>query len=245
MTQRRQAVQVSPDQSFKGRQFTAEVILWAVRWYLMFPISYRDLELMLLDRGVEVDHATIFRWIQAYAVELEKRIRPHLRMSNGSWRVDETYVKVKGRWMYLYRAVDSRGQTIDFLLSAKRDAEAAKRFFRKALAQPHTVNPRTITVDKNAAYPKATAEMKKDGELWRRSRLRQVKYLNNIVEQDHRRVKRLTGPGLGFGGFWTARRTLAGYEAMAMIRKGQVRNIGGSDIRAQAEFIAGLFGVAA
>jgi transposase, IS6 family len=130
-----------------------------------------------------VDHTTIFRWIQAYAVELEKRIRPHLRMSNGSWRVDETYVKVKGRWMYLYRAVDSRGQTIDFLLSAKRDAEAAKRFFRKALAQPHTVNPRTITVDKNAAYPKATMEMKKDGELWRRSRLRQVKYLTDNFDK--------------------------------------------------------------
>src|SRR6202142_4145482 len=94
---------------FKGQQFTAEVILWAVRWYLMFPISHRHLELMLLGRGVEVDHTTIFRWIQAYAEELEKRIRPHLRMSNGSWRVDETYVRVKGRWMYLYRAVDSRG----------------------------------------------------------------------------------------------------------------------------------------
>ncbi len=201
MTQRRQAVQVSPDQSFKGRQFTAEVILWAVRWYLMFPISYRDLELMVLDRGVEVDHTTIFRWVQAYAAELEKRIRRHLRMSNGSWRVDETYVKVKGRWIYLYRAVDSRGQAVDFLLSAKRDAEAAKRFLRRALAQPRTVNPRTITVDKNAAYPKAIAEMKKDGELWRRSKLRQVKYLNNIVEQDHRRVKRLIGPALGFGGF--------------------------------------------
>ena len=92
---------------FKGRQFTAEAILWAVRWYLMFPVSYRDLELMLLDRGVEVDHTTIFRWIQAYAAELEKRTRPHLRMSNGSWRVDETYVRVKGRWTYLYRAVDS------------------------------------------------------------------------------------------------------------------------------------------
>src|SRR4051794_18196013 len=171
---------------FKGRQFTAEVILWAVRWYLMFPISYRDLELMLQDRGVAVDHTTIFRWIQAYAPELEKRIRPHLRTCNGSWRVDETYVKVKGRWTYLYRAVDSRGQTIDFLLSAKRDAAAAKRFFRKALGQPHTVNPRTITVDKNAAYPAAVSAMKREGELWRFSRLRQVKYLNNIVEQDHR-----------------------------------------------------------
>src|ERR1700761_408954 len=234
MARRRDAVKIRQDRPFKGRQFSAAVILWAVRWSLMFPISYRDLALMLADRGVAVDHTTIFRWIQACAVELEERIRPHLRTSNGSWRVDETYVKVKGRWTYLYRAVDSQGQTIDFLLSAKRDAEAAKRLFRKALGQPHTVNPRTITVDKNAAYPKAASEMKKAGELWRRSQLRQVKYLNNIVEQDHRRIKRLICPGLGFGNFWTARRTLTGYEVMAIIRKGQVRNISGQDIRAQA-----------
>ena len=148
----------------------------------MFPISYRDLELMLADRGVTVDHSTIFRWVQAYAEEVEKRIRPHLRPSNGSWRVDETYIQVKGRWAYLYRAVDSTGQTIDFRLSATRDAAAAKRFFRKALTQPHNVNPRTVTVDKNPAYPVAVAQMKRDGELWRCSRLRQVKYLNNIVE---------------------------------------------------------------
>ena len=159
--------------------------------------------------------------------------------------MDETYVRVKGRWMYLYRAVDSRGQTIDFLLSAKRDAEAAKRFFRKALGQPHTVNPRTITVDKNPAYPKAVTEMKADGELWRFSRLRQCKFLNSIVEQDHRRIRRLIRPGLGFHSFWTARRTLAGYEAMAMIRKGQLRNIGGRDMRAQASVIAELFESAA
>jgi transposase, IS6 family len=236
---------VAQGEAFKVRHFTAEVIVWAVRWYLMFPISYRDLELMLSDRGVTVDHTTIFRWIQAYAVELEKRIRPHLRMSNGSWRVDEIYIKVKGRWTYLYRAVDKCGQTIDFLLSAKRDAAAAKRFLSKALGQPHTVNPRTITVDKNPSYPRAVADMKKDAELWRRSRLRQVKYLNNIVEQDHRRIKRLTGPGLGFAGFWTARRTLAGFEAMAMIRKGQIRHIDGNDIQAQSSFVAGLFQIAA
>jgi transposase, IS6 family len=199
MARGQRAAEVRPDQSFKGRQFTAEVILWAVRWYVMFPISYRDLELMLQDRGVSVDHTTIYRWIQAYAPEIEKRIRPHLRSSNGSWRVDETYVKMKGRWMYLYRAVDSRGQTIDFLLSAKRDAEAAKRFFRKALGQPHKVNPRTITVDKNPAYPCTVTGMKQDGELWCLARLRQCKFLNNIVEQDHRRVKRLVRPGLGFG----------------------------------------------
>jgi transposase-like protein len=228
-----------------GRQFTAEVILWAVRWYLMFPVSYRDLELMLADRGVDVAHTSLFRWTQTYAPAIEKRIRLHLRPSNGSWRVDETYVRVKGRWIYLYRAVDSRGQTIDFLLSAKRDAEAAKRFFRKALGQPHTVSPRTITVDKNPAYPCAIEQLKEDGELWRFSRLRQCKFLNNIVEQDHRRVRRLTGSGLGFGRFHTARRTLAGYEAMAMIRKGQVRSIGGRDMRAQAEFVVSLFEPAA
>ncbi len=236
---------VRPDQPFKGRQFTAEVILWAVRRYLMFPVSYRDLELMLADRGVDVDHTTLFRWTQAYAPRIEKRIRPHLRPSGASWRVDETYVRVKGRWTYLYRAVDSRGQTIDFLLSARRDAEAAKRFFRKALGQPHAANPRTITVDKNPAYPCAVTEMKANGELRRSSLLRQAKFLNNVVEQDHRRVKRLVRPGLGFGGFRTARRTLAGYEAMALVRKGQVRNIGGRDMRAQTTFAAELFQIAA
>jgi transposase-like protein len=241
MARRRRAAQVRSGQSFKGRQFTAEVILWAVRWYLMFPISYRDLELMLADRGVSVDHTTVYRWIQAYAPEIEARIRPYLRPSNGSWRVDETYVKVKGRWAYLYRAVDRSGQTIGFLLSARRDAVAAKRFFRKALGQPHTVNPRTITVDKNAAYPCAVAEMKEDGELWRFARLRQCKFLNNIVEQDHRRVKRLVRPGLGFGSFHTARRTLAGYEVMAMVTKGQVRGVGGRDMLAQTSFITELF----
>jgi transposase, IS6 family len=228
-------------QAFKGRQFTGEVIHWAVRWYLMFPASYCDLELMLQDRGVLVDHTTIFRWIQTYAADLEKQIRPYLRMSNGSWRADETYVKVKGRWMYLHRAVDTHGQATDFLLSAKRDTAAAKRFFRRVLAQAHTVNPRTITVDKNPVYPKAIADMKQAAALWRASRLRQVKYLNNIVEQDHRNVKRPTHHGLGFGSLWTARRTLAGFEAMVMIRKGQVWSIGGDDIKAHAAFIAGLF----
>jgi transposase, IS6 family len=128
-------VAVVQGRAFKGRQFAAEVILWAVRWYLMFPVSYRDLERMLQDRGIVVDHTTIFRWVQAYAAELEKRLRPHLRPTNGSWRVDETYIRVKGRWTYLYRAVDSRGQTIDFLLEsvasnisrAKREAAQPER----------------------------------------------------------------------------------------------------------------------
>ena len=233
------------DGVFKGRHFTSEVILWALRWYLAFPISYRDLAAMLSDRGVTVEHTTLFRWVQAYAGEFEQRVRRHLRPCTGSWRGDETTIKVEGTWTYLYRAVDSLGQTIDLLLSAQRDAASAKRFFRKALAQPHTVNPRTITVDENPAYPRAVREMKRAGELWRFSKLRQRKYLNNIVEQDHRRIKRLVRPGLGFGGLETAERTLAGYEAMAMIRKGQVHNVGGRDMQAQAAFVAGLFEVAA
>ena len=230
---------------FKGRQFTAEIILWAVRWYLRFPISYRDLECMLSDRGVQVDHTTLFRWIQAYAPETDRRIRPHLRMTNGSWRVDETYIRVKGEWVYLYHAVDAAGQTIDFLLSRRRDAVAARRFFRKALGQPHTVNPRTITVDRNAAYPIAARAMKKEGALWRFAKLRQVKVFNNIVEQDHRHIKRVVRPGLGFKSFTSASQTLAGYEALAMIRKGQVVSVPANDMGAQRDFIATLFRVAA
>ena len=230
---------------FKGRQFTAEIILWAVRCYLQFPISYRGLEHMLADRSVHVDHTTLFRWIQAYAPKLDKRIRPHLRMTNGSWRVDETYIRVKGQWVYLYRAVDATGQTIDFLLSPKRDAAAARRFFRRALKQSHTVNPRTITVDKNAAYPIATKAMRRAGELWRFAKLRQVKFLNNIVEQDHRRIKRLVRPGLGFKSFASASQTIAGFEAMAMIRKGQVVGVLPNDMGAQRDLIATLFGAAA
>jgi IS6 family transposase len=245
MARRRRVAPVKPAQSFKGRQFTAEVILWAVRWYLMFPVSYRDFELMLAGRGAEVVHTTIFRRVQTDAPEIEKRIRPHLRSSNGSWRVDETYVRVKDFWTYLNRAVDSRGRTINFQLSAKRDAEAAKRSFRKAPGQPHTVNPRTITVGKNPAYPCAVTGMREDGELWRRSRLGQCKLLNNIVGQDHRRLKRLDRPGLGFGSFHTARRILAGHEAVAMIRKGQTYKVGERDMLIQARFFAGLFQAAA
>ena len=230
--------------SFKGRHFTSEVILWALRWYLASPISYLDLALMLSDRGVVVDHTTLFWWVLAYAATLERRIRPHLRPCTGSWRVDETYIKIKSVWTYPYSAVDSLGQTIDFFLSARRDAAAARRFFRKALAQPHTVNPRTITVDKNPAYPRAVTNMKRAGDLWRFSRLRQYKYMNNIVEQDHQRIKRLVRPGLGFASLPIARRALAGYEAMAMITKEQAYTIGGRDIRAQAAFVAELFQVA-
>ena len=155
--------------------------------------------------------------------------------------MDETCIEVRGVWTCLYRAVDGLGQTIDFRLSVRRDAEAARRFLRKALCQPHVVNPRTITVDKNPACPPATRDMKRAGALWRFSRLRQCRYLSTIVEHDHRRIKRLVRPGPGSGSLRTAGRTLTGYEAMAMIRKGQVRGIDGRDMPAQAAFIATLF----
>ena len=189
---------------------------------------------------------------------------------NDSWKVDETYIKVKKVWMYLYRAVDSEGNTLEFLLSPTRDAEAAKRFFVKALhatagsapqarpiqeqvaqptapADPHppTSAPRVINVDKNAAYPKAIAELKASGVLPEGVKLRQVKYLNNLIEQDPRFIKRLVKSGMGFFSVETAERMLQGYEVMNMIRKGQVHGVWKGDIKDQVTFIASLFGVAA
>jgi transposase-like protein len=152
---------------------------------------------------------------------------------------------VDGEWRYLYRAVDGTGQTIEFMLSAKRDKKAAKRFFRKALGRDNTCNPREVVTDRLRSYPGALREMKRAGELWRFTRHRRGRWLNNRVEQDHRRVKRLTGPMLGFGSFRTARRTLAGVEAMAMLTKGQVRAAPANDMSAQRAFVRQIFGLAA
>jgi transposase, IS6 family len=171
---------------FKWRHFQADIILCTVRWYLRYALSYRDVEELLRERGVEVDHTTIFRWVQRYAPELEKRCRPLLKATNDSYRVDETYIKIKKQWYYLYRAVDSEGNTIEFMLSATRDAEAAARFFRKVLDASHTTIPRVITVDRHAAYPLAFDALQHDGTLPETCLLRQCKDLNNVVEQDHR-----------------------------------------------------------
>jgi IS6 family transposase len=230
---------------FKWRHFQADIILLCIRWYLRYTLSYRDLEEMMLERGLSVDHTTIYRWVQRYAPELEKRCRPHLRTTTDSWRVDETYIKVKKQWVYLYRAVDSQGNTLDFFFSPTRDAKAVKRFLLKTLTASHTNEPRVINVDKNAAYPKAFAELKAEGCLPERCKLRQVKYLNNLVEQDHRFIKRLTKPGMGFCSFETAWRTLQGYEVMNMLRKGQLQGVIKGDVRGQVALIAKLFGVAA
>lgn len=205
----------------------------------------RDLEEMMAERGLTVDHTTIYRWVQRYAPIFEKKCRAKLKQTNDSWRVDETYIKVKGTWMYLYRAIDSTGATVEFMLSPTRDAVSAKRFFRKALRARHTVPPRVINVDRNPSYPKAVAKLRKKGTLPAGCELRPVKYLNNLIEQDHRFIKRRVNPGLGFWSFETAWRTLQGYEAANQLRKGQVKGTNRGDIRSQVRFVATAFGLAA
>jgi IS6 family transposase len=153
---------------------------------------------MMQERGVAVDHSTLNRQVLKYAPEIDKRIRPFLKPTNDPWRVDETYIKIRGKWRYLYRAVDSEGNMLDFMLSAKRDGKAAARFFRKVLGAKHTQTPRVITVDKNAAYPVAVEELKQDQILKAQTKLRQSKYLNNVLEQDHRNIKRIVKPMIGF-----------------------------------------------
>ena len=192
------------------------------------------------------DHTTIWHWVQRDGPELEERLRHHLKPTTKSWRVDETYVRVKGRWCYLYRAIDSSGATIDFVLSRWRDAATATRLFRKALTDPSHPQPRVINTDQARLYGSAIAGVKKTGILRRRCRHRPVQYVNNIVEPDHRAIKRRVTAKQGFRAFFhAARRTIQGYEAMHMIRKGQARWVSGSDGRRQIQFINKLFGVVA
>jgi transposase-like protein len=199
-------------------------------------LSYRDLEEMMAERGLKVDHSPIARWVLAYAPEMEKRVKPQLKPTNDSWKVDE--IKVQGEWLYQYRAVE----TIEFFFGTKRDAVTAQGFFEKTLGAAHTVTPRAINVDKHAAYPKAVETLKTNQQL---CALHQVKYLNNLIEQDHRFIKRRTRPGLGFFSFETAQRTLAGYETMNMIRKGQLKGAEKGDILTQIKLVNSLFGIVA
>jgi transposase, IS6 family len=197
------------------------------------------------ERGLAVDHTTIFRWVQRYAPEINKRIRQHLKMSGASYRIDETYIKVGTQCKYLYRAVDKEGQTIEFLLSAKRDVSAAKRFFRKMMRADHRRLPFTISVDKNAAYPEAFATSQQEKVLPHDCKLRRVKYLNNIIEQDHRFIKKKVRAAQCFKRFHTAERTLEGIESINMMRKGQVKRLSGKDALGQAKFVLSLFQIAA
>jgi transposase, IS6 family len=228
--------------NFKWKHYQPEIIITCVRWYLKYPLSYRNLEEMMEERNVEVDHTTIMRWVNQYSPEINKKIRKHLNRTNDSWRVDETYVKVKGKWTYLYRAVDSNGNTIDFMLSKKRNKKAARKFFKKALRSAHNRTPRVINVDKNIAYPPAIDKLKEYNKLPEKIELRKVKYLNNIVEQDHRHIKRIIRPMMGFKSFKSASKTIQGIEAMNMIRKGQVNSK--KSVLFEIRFINKLFGIA-
>jgi putative transposase len=206
---------------FKGSHFERDVILWGIRWYVAYPISYRHLEEMMDERGVEVDHSTLNRWVLKHVPLLDQEFRARKRPVGSSWRLDETYVRVKGVWKYLYRAVDKAGATVDFLLTAKRDRKAALRFLIKAIG--HHGAPEKITIDKSGANMAAIVSYRTEHEAG--IEIRQVKYLNNIIEQDHRAIKRLVRPMLGFKSFWSAAVTLAGIELMHMIRKGQLRAV--------------------
>jgi putative transposase len=204
--------------SFKGTHFPQDIILMGIRWYLAYPLSYRHVEELLEERGVPIDHATIQRWVVKYSRLLEEAFHRRKRPVWGSWRMDETYIKVKGQWRYLYRAVDKTGQTIDFLLTEERDERAAKRFLAKAIRR-HGV-PETITIDGSAANEAAIKSY--NAEHGTAITIRQIKYLNNIVEQDHRSVKRVTRSMLGFKSFAAAQDTLVGIELMHMIKKRQL-----------------------
>jgi len=228
---------------FKWKHFEGEVILLAVRWYLRYALTYRDLVELMAERGLDVAHTTVMRWVHQYGALLDKRIRRHLKATCDSWRLDETYIKVKGQWKYLYRAVDKHGDTVEFYFSAHRDQLAAARFFKKALNSSHNSTPRVINVDQNPAYL-AAFESAQSAGYFLQTKLRQVKYLNNRIECDHRPIKRLVSHGFGFRTFRTAQQTIRGYEAMRMVKKGQIKNLGRRPL-AQIHFINSLFQIAA
>ena len=196
-------------------------------------------------RSLSVDHVTIFRWVQRYAPEINRRMRPHLKTGGASYRLDETYVKVGTEWKYLYRAVDSAGDTIEFMLSAECDISAAKRFFKNLMRADPRRLPFTISTDKHASYPEAFTTSIKEKILPVDCKLRRVKYLNNVIEQDHRAIRRRWRAMQCFRSFHTAERTLEGVEALHLMSKGQVKRLDGRDSLGQAKFVGSLFGVAA
>lgn len=202
----------------KRMHYPLEVMLMCVRWYAAYPLSLRHIEEMMAERGVVVDHATVHRWAIKILPVLATVFRRRKRPVGTSWRMDETYIKVAGQWTYLYRAVDRDGDKIDFLLRAKRDHAAARRFLEQAIGLNGV--PEKITIDKGGANTAAILSV--NGDSGADIQLRQSKYLNNVVEQDHRAIKRIVRPMLGFKSFRCARILLAGIEVMHMIKKGQL-----------------------
>jgi transposase-like protein len=230
---------------FKRRRFPVEIILICVRWYCKYGITYRDLEEMMQERGVEVDASTIFRWVQRYAPELEKRVRWYQGYRSGSWRVDETYVKVGGQWKYLFRVIDKRGQLIDFMLLDRRNTRAAYRFLGKALKTMRNWPPHSITTDKLGSYPKAIRRLQREGKLSRTTTHRTSKYLNNIIiEADHGGIKRVIRPTRGFQTMRTAYATIKGFEMMRMIRRRHCI-LCKPKVSGELQFINKLFDIAA
>ncbi|MES5913456.1 IS6 family transposase [Bacillus cereus group sp. FL70] len=229
---------------FKWKHYQPDIILLTVRWYLRYNLSFCDLVEMMEERGLSLAHTTIMRWVHQYGPELNERIRTHLKLTNNSWRVDETYIKTKGENMYLYRAIDSEGNTIDFYLSRKRDAKAAKCFLKKALASCHATKPRSITADGDKAYPVAIRELKEEKCIPHGIPLRVKKYLNNIIEQDHRFIKKRIRNMLGLKSVRTVTKMIAGIEAMHMIKKGQTLQ-GEKSVYKQIKLINHLFGLSA
>ncbi|WP_121317670.1 IS6 family transposase [Paraburkholderia sp. RAU2J] len=206
----------------KRLHYPLEIMLVCVRWYVAYPLSLRNLEEMMAERGMAVDHSTVLRWAIKLLPVLEKAFRRCKRPVGKNWRMDETYVKVRGTWKYLYRAVDKAGNTVDFLLRARRDKEAARRYFEKAIDQNGA--PETVTIDESGANLAGLHAVNAERET--PIKIRQAKYLNNIVEQDHRAIKRRTRPMLGFMDFRCARILLSGIELMHMIAKGQMKDAG-------------------
>jgi transposase-like protein len=215
-----------------------------VRWYCKYGISYRDLAEMMSERDVSVNPSTIFRWVQRYAPEIEKRVRPYQGHRSGSWRVDETYVRVGGHWRYLFRAVDKHGQLIASMLSDRRDTGAAYRFLRKALRAVSDYPPSSITTDKLASYPKAIRRLQNEGLLSKDIEHRTSKYLNNIIEADHGALKRMILPARGFQRMKTASATLKGFEVMRVVRRAhcKLRHAG---VTGEIRMVNQLFGLAA
>ena len=212
--------------------YPLDVMLTCVRWYIAYPLSLRHVEEMMQERGVFVDHSTVHRWALKVLPVMAAVFRRRKCPVGGSWRMDETYIKVVGQWKYLYRAVDRAGDTVDFLLTAKRDKAAVRRFLERAI-NLHGL-PEKITIDKSGSNTSAIESVKADACV--DILMRQNKYLNNIVEQDHRGVKRVTQPMLGFKSFWSARTLIAGIETMHMIKKGQMDCPKGSTMSAAQQF---------
>jgi len=212
---------------FRYRQFPPAIILWAVRWYCKYGISYRELEEMLEERGIQVDHTTMYRWVIAFAPLIMQELKKHWKpRTYKSWRVDETYIKVKGKWHYLYRAVDKEGKTVDFYLSKTRNTRDATKFLEKAVkCLKKCEKPLVIYTDKHKAYNGAIRKLRLNGKLPKEVKHKQVKYMNNIVEQDHGKLKRLIKPTLGFKTFDTAKSTLCGFELMRMFKKRQFKGV--------------------